>query len=60
MARTQRNSNYRRSNEYQSDRGNPVWLLFFFDRLGKRGKLSGHDRVTVSICNPEEMLARSK
>ena len=43
-ARTQRNSNYRRIDEYQSDRGNPVWLLFFIERVGNRGRLQmGHE-----------------
>ena len=43
-ARTQGNSKYRRSNEYQSDRGNPVWLLFFCDGYGNRGRLQmGHE-----------------
>ena len=35
-ARTQRNSNNRRSNEYQSDRVAPVWLIFRFNRHGHR------------------------
>ena len=44
MARTQRNSNYRRKDEYQSDRGDPVWLLFFIDGVGNRGRLQmGHE-----------------
>ena len=38
-ARTHSNSNYRRNDEYQSDRGDPVWLIFVCDRVGNRGRL---------------------